>query len=85
VDAVHALGHVPLVGRHGDAVSHGDPLDYEHAVAVEDLADGFDFVALRIDFDVTRLQRAGEGARQSAAGGRDDVVERRRVRLQIRR
>jgi hypothetical protein len=35
---------------------------------------------LRIDFDVTRFQRAGEGAGQSAARSRHHVVERRRVR-----
>jgi hypothetical protein len=44
------------------------------------LADRLDLELLGIDVDLTRFQRAGEGARQSPAGGRDDVVERRRVR-----
>jgi hypothetical protein len=45
-----------------------------------DLADGLDVVAPRIDFDLTRLQRAGKRAGQSAAGCGDYVVERGRVR-----
>ena len=80
---MHALDLLAPVLRHGKAIAHGDPLDHEHAVAVEDLADGLDLVSLRIDFDLTRLQRARERARQSAACGGDHVIERRRVRREV--
>ena len=63
-----------------------DALDDEHPILDLDLADRLDLVALRIDFDLTRFQRAGEGAGQSAAGRGHDVVERgcvRRVRFRI--
>jgi hypothetical protein len=56
-----------------------DALDHEHAILGLDLADGPDVVAVRIDFDLTRLQRAGKRAGQSAASCGDNVVERDRV------
>jgi hypothetical protein len=74
------LGIGTAILRHGKPVLHRDALDHEHAIVILDLADRLDLVALRIDFDLTRLQRAREGARQSAAGGGHNVVERRRVR-----
>ena len=83
MEAVHALDLLAPVLRHREAIPHGDPPDHEHAVAVEDLADGLDLVPLRIDFDLTRLQRAGERARQSAACGSDHVIECRRVRREV--
>jgi hypothetical protein len=58
---------------------HCDAPDDEHLVLELDLADRLDVVALRIDLDLTRFQRAGEGAGQSAAGGGHHVVKRRRV------
>jgi hypothetical protein len=55
----------------------------------EDLVIGFlDFTdrpagqAVAFSRDVARLQRASEGPRQSASCSGDDVVERRRVRLE---
>jgi hypothetical protein len=66
-----------------EAVVDGDPLDDEDAVLVLDLADGLHVVARRIDFDLTRLQRAGERAGQSAAGCRHDVVQRGRARREL--
>jgi hypothetical protein len=53
---------------------------HEHAPHIRDLADRLDLVALRIDLDLTRFQRAGEGAGQSPTGGGHDVIERRRMR-----
>jgi hypothetical protein len=80
---VDAFDLVPPVVWHGEAIADCDPLDHENAVALEDLAGGLDFVALRVDFDLTRLQRAGEGARQSAARRGYHVVERRRTRWKL--
>jgi hypothetical protein len=83
MEAVNALGLLPLLLRYWQPVVNGDPLDHEHAVAVAYLADRLDLVPLRIDFDLTRLQRAGESAGQSAARRGDDVVERRGVRREL--
>ena len=83
VEAVDTLDLGSPLGRHGQAVAHGDALDDENLLVEDDVSDGLDFVALRIDVDVTRFQRGGEGARQSAAGGRHDVVERRRAGREV--
>jgi hypothetical protein len=83
MEAVDALRLLPLLPRNWQPVVNGDPLNQEHAVAVEYVADRLDFVPLRIDFYLTRLQRAGEGAGQSTARRGDDVVERRRVRWEL--
>ena len=80
---MHALGLFPLLRPNRKAVADRDPLDHEHLVALEDLADGFYLVLLRVDLDLTRLQRAGKGAGQSAAGGGHDIVERRGVRREV--
>ena len=80
VHAVHSLDVGAPVLRDGEAVIDPDPLDHEDAVLGLDLAGGLDLVALGIDVDVTRLQRAGERAGQSPTGRSDDVVERRGVR-----
>jgi hypothetical protein len=47
---------------------HGDPPDHQHLVLGLDLADSLDLEPVTLDFDLTRFQRAGERARQSAAG-----------------
>ena len=59
---------------------NGDALDDEHLFLEHHLADCLDLIALRIDIDVARFQRAGEGAGQSAASGSHHVVQRRCVR-----
>jgi len=43
---------------------------------------GFGYQAIMRSSDVTRFQRASESAGQSTSGSRDDVVQRRGVRLQ---
>jgi hypothetical protein len=83
VEAVDALRLLTLLLRHGQAVVGRDPFDHEHAVALEDLADGLDLISLRIDFDLTRFQRAGKGARQSPARGGDHVVQRGGARRKV--
>ena len=80
VHAVHSLDVGASVRGDGEAVIDPDPLDHEDAVLGLDLACGLDLVALGIDVDVTRLQRAGKRAGQSPGGRSDDVVERRGVR-----
>ena len=47
----------------------------KHAVLCLDLPNGLHLVALGIDLDLARLQRAGEGASQSAASCGHYVVE----------
>ena len=57
-----------------------DALDDQHPILGFDLADRLNLVALRIDLDLTRLQRAGERAGQSPSGGSHHVIECRSVR-----
>jgi hypothetical protein len=57
-----------------------DALDHQDVILGFDLADRLGVVGLWIDFDLTRFQRAGERAGQSAAGCGDYVVESGRVR-----
>lgn len=68
------------IGSGGKAIGDLDALDDQYAVLGLDLPDGFDVVAGRINFDLTRLQRAGERAGQSATRCGDHVVERGGVR-----
>jgi hypothetical protein len=68
----------------GEAVADGDPADHQDVILIKDVPDRLYLVGIRLDFDLTRLQRAGERARQSPAGGRHDIVERRRVRREVR-
>jgi hypothetical protein len=57
--------------------------DHENVVVgFLDLTDGLAREAVAIGPDLARLQRAPEGSRQSAGGGRDDVIERGRARLE---
>jgi hypothetical protein len=78
-----ALDLVSPLRSDGDPVPHVDAFDQQHPVLDLDLPHRLDFVAFRIDFDLTRLQRAGEGAGQSPPGCRHHVVERGRVRWVI--
>jgi hypothetical protein len=78
-----ALGFVSLFRIDREPVPHVDAFDHQHPVLGLDLAYCFDVVALRIDFDLARFQRAGEGAGQSPPGCGHHVVERGRVRWEI--
>ena len=75
VERVHPLGFFSAFLRNREPVAHVDAFDEQHAVVCLDLANGLDLVALGIDLDLTRLQRAGEGASQSAAGRGHYVVQ----------
>jgi hypothetical protein len=80
MEAVDALDLLSLLVRYRQPVVNGDSLDHEHAVTIEYLADCLDLVPLGINLDLTRLQRAGESAGESATRRGDDIVERRGVR-----
>jgi hypothetical protein len=74
-----AFGLLSLFWSNGESVAHVDAFDQQHPVLGLDLAYSLNFVPLRIDVDLTRFQRAGEGAGQSAPGCRHHVVECGRV------
>ncbi len=62
---------------------HVNPPDDEDLVfRFLDFPDRLAAQAVTVSPDVARLQRASEGPRQSASCSGDDVVERRRVRLE---
>jgi hypothetical protein len=65
--------------RHRQLVVDRDALDHEDVVLGLDLSDRLNLEPFALDLDLTRLQRAGESARQSAAGGGHDIVEGRRM------
>jgi hypothetical protein len=79
VEAVDALDLVSTFSGDAESVANRDPLDHEYAVLGLDLPERLDVVLIGINIDLTRLQRAGKGAGQSASGRSDDVVQRRRV------
>lgn len=73
---VHLLRRDPLEG-HDDV----DSLEHEYAVLDLDFPDGIRGQEPATCADLARLQRATKGTEQSTAGGGDDVIDRRRVRL----
>jgi hypothetical protein len=58
-----------------ERVGSVDPLDHDDALLVLDLADDLAGKPAVRGVDLARLQRASEGAEQSAAGGGNDVVK----------
>lgn len=75
VKRVHPLSFLSAFLRDREPVAHVDPFDDQHAVLRLDLANSLDLITLGIDLDLTRLQRAGEGARQSTASSGHYVVQ----------
>lgn len=74
---VRPLSRVPLVGRTpAQAIAHPDPLDHQDPVLHLDVAFGVRLQLPLPGIDPARLQRATQGARESAGGGGNDVVER---------
>ena len=64
MEAVHSLDLLVMVGADArQLVAHRDPLDHEHAVALEDLALRLGLERVLLDLDPARLQRARERAR----------------------
>lgn len=62
-----------------ESVANVDAFDHQDAVLEFDLAGRLALESAFASRDVTRFQRASEGAGQSAGGGGDDVVERGRT------
>ena len=56
---------------------HADTADHEHLVLQLNLPYRLGYEASRGCIDLTRLQRASKGSRQSTRGRGDDVIERR--------
>jgi hypothetical protein len=84
VEVVNAVDLVaPVVGDAAQPVGHDDALDDQGLVLEDDLADRLDVEVILANVDVTRLQRAGKGARQSPARGRDHVVQRGGARRKV--
>jgi hypothetical protein len=79
VERVHPLSFLSAFLRDREPVAHMDAFDEQHAVLCLDLANRLDLITLGIDLDLTRLQRAGEGARQSTASSGHNVVQCRGV------
>jgi hypothetical protein len=77
---VHALGVGPAILGDPEAIADADALDHQDTILDLDLTDRLNVVAVRIDFDLARFQRAGEGAGQSPASRGHDIVKRGRVR-----
>ena len=75
VERVHPLSFRSAFIGHREPVAHVDAFDDQYPVLCLDLTNGFDLIAFGIDLDLTRFQRAGEGAGQSAAGSGHYVVE----------
>jgi hypothetical protein len=78
VEGVHALHGLALRLVCPKEVSHVDPADHQHAVLLHHLAPDIGRKGSLAGLDSARLQRATEGAGESAAGRGHDVVERGR-------
>jgi hypothetical protein len=78
VHAVCPLSGLPDCLRRHQAHGDVDSADDQDTFFGLDLTGNFRSQLAVAGIDLTRFQRASEGARQSAAGGRDRVVERRR-------
>jgi hypothetical protein len=80
MEAMDTLDLLASAVGNPEPIPNGDAANHENLVLEHNLADRLDLVALRINLDLTRLQRAGERARQSAPSRRHDVIQRGRVR-----
>ena len=82
---VHPLRCRPLLRGCLELQPETDSSNDEHLVfGLLDFTDRVTDEAVAISPDVARLQRAAKGSRQSAGCSRDNVVERRSVRLESR-
>ncbi len=80
VHLVNALDGLAMIARGAQLVRHADSLEHQDAVVQFHLADDLAGQTSLARIDMTRLQRASEGAEQSATRGGDHVVDRRGVR-----
>jgi hypothetical protein len=77
----HALYGLAILLLSGEMESLLDPLEHEHFIFRLYLSNRVSVEALPVKGNLTRCQRAGEGAEQSAARCCDQVIESARVRL----
>jgi hypothetical protein len=81
VHGVHPLHRLALRFRRLQRVRHMNAAQDEHALLELHLAHRLGGQPAIARIDLARLQRAPEGAGQSATGSRHDVVDGRRMRL----
>src|SRR5437016_8448414 len=70
------LGLFALARRDRQVIRDADGRDPHHPIGRLDRSFGFSPELLRIAWNPARLQRAGQGAGESAGGGGDEMVER---------
>ena len=70
--------------RHAQLVVHVDPPQDQHTAILLDVTDHLRNEILGAEFYLTRSQRAGKRARESATRRRDDVVDSRGMCLDLR-
>ena len=80
---MHTLCGFAFVLRHLQHVLHVDAPQHQHCPVFFDLPDNLDRQVVGPNRDLARSQRAGKCARESASGRRNDIIDRRRVRLRL--
>ena len=81
VHGEHTLDGLAVLLGYGQAEGYVDALDHEHLTLELYLSNSLGGEPGILQRHLTRSQRAGKGAEQSAARGGDHVVQGRRVRL----
>ena len=81
VEAQDPLGYLTLIRSDLKMVGYVDAADHEHVAVEPDLARHLRSQPALAGRNPARLQRAPEGTGESAGGGGDEVVKRRRVRF----
>jgi hypothetical protein len=81
VDTVRAFRYRALFRAQSQPEGDMDTANNENVAVLLDLADRLRREKPLSGWDLARFQRAAKGARQSASGGSDQIVERRVVRL----
>ena len=79
MDRVDSLDRLAMTIRRSQVVNDANAFDDQDLLLELDFANSVS--GQLFDLDLARYQRAGKSARQSARRRRDDVVERRRMRL----
>ncbi len=81
---VGSLDGVPQSRIHIEMVVHADAPEDQHPILFLDFTDDLSPQVVPFEFDLARCQRAGKGARESAASRRHEVVERGRAFSELR-
>lgn len=81
MQAVDALDHILLIGADTQTIRDEDPTQDEHALLHFDLSLGLADELISHCPNPARFQRAAKCPYQSTARRRDDVIQRRRMRL----